>query len=356
MQAQDLVAALDNGWVRYADVMRRAELAGLLRPGTYDPTAKQWALQDLPALAGDGSEAAAIATAEAPELSGAEEASATASPEPAELPDAKPVDTQGALAPLPALQPLPQVVVPKIEDVDGSAAAPEPTAADAIAAEAAPAQVEPAPDEVATADMNTAQPEPETVTTATAAAADPSHAAGSDWVVSLADGRASASVKNRNVETAEQISALHITCNPNGTLRYTIYATGENDEYLVFMDDKNSATILAVTNIISGNEALRMSYTLRFAYEWAMKDQPERAIVVSAKKSGVRAEFPATGFLEARGKVLDTCEPWDDGTAEVQPGGAESTGNAADESAPSAESSPAEAAPIPHIRPKRLAG
>jgi len=304
MQTEDLAVALRNGWSRYGETLTTAEIAGMLRPGSFDPAGRSWRLQT-PALV-DGPPAASELNFE----SGADAAEV--------------YGTIGLEAPAPIVAP-----------PGGGGQEPGP---------AGRSQAEPQPGAVATAPERLSAGDP------LALAEDAASRQSSLWVVTTDDaGRATATSGNANASSAKGIKSLEIGCNSNGTLRYYFAAADEFPEYWIYANETEHATVRAESNAVSGGEALKMSDTLRLAFEWATRDPAKNGpIVISpGDELDLRAEFPIAGYIEARGKVLDACEPWEE---EAGPGG-EAPSNG--ESPPATASPPRPlVAPVPHPRPK----
>lgn len=336
VQTQDLGLALRNGWSRYGRAVADAEAAGLLAPGSFDPDARDWsiALPDL-AVADIPVEPAAGEERLAPDVS-ALDAPAFAVEPPDEITAAAEREAERLAEAAPAIAPA----------AEAGAAHPA-----ALVASARP----PAGEALALVDP-VAPPATQPVTQPAA------------WLVMIGDNaRAVAKAPNGNAATTGSIRGLQIGCHPNGTLRYVFEADREIGEFLVFANDERSATIRASGNMVAGSEAIRMSDVLRLAFEWA-SDAGENAhiMVAAADEPDNRAYFPVSGYLEARGRVLDGCLPWDEGDDPLAASAAPPAATIAAEPAP-AEAEPAAAeiaapveaqptatepvAPVPRPRP-----
>ena len=295
MQTQDLAVALRNGWNRYGETLTTAEVSGMLRPGSFDPAGKSWSLQ-LPPLVKEP-----VATSDLTFESGADAADVYGEIGLQEVAPGEPSPARPAAqpeAPLPAL---------------GGATAP--------------------------------QSEP--IVTAPASPGVGGGAPISGWTVTTDEGgRVAAVAANIDAGTADRIKLLQISCHPNGTLRYFFDAADEFPEYFVYANQTDRATVRAASNTVSGGEALKMSDTLRLAFEWATRDPGSngRLVISPGDEADVRAQFSVEGYIEARGKVLDACQPWEEepgAVGDALPGGESPRG------------APAELrAPVPYPRPR----
>jgi hypothetical protein len=265
LQSRDLAVALQNGWARYGRAIANAERSSLLPPGSFDPAARSWTI-NVPDVE--------LAEVVPPATGGADDrlapdSDAMALAEPATTgADADEQITEAASAPA----------------IETAAAATEP---DRLPAAEALALVEPA---VAAAQS-------------------------ADWMVMIGDNaRAVAIAPNSNAATAGRIRGMQIGCHPNGTLRYIFETDEDIKEYLVFANQTRSATIRANSNVISGGQAIQMSDVLRIAFEWASANAATGSslMIAAGDTPAELATFPVAGYLEARGRVLDGCVPWED--------------------------------------------
>jgi hypothetical protein len=308
-QTEDLLVALANGWSRYGEVVRTAELAGMIRPGSFDSVDGSWTLSspDAKVAVNEPAEVSEEAATPMPEpaLSGTPRGPALAEPETAAV----------APAPEPAVEP----------QVTGSA----------------PARLD-ATGPLALAEIN----------------ADGSGKIG-DWTIA-ADGTGLfvASSPNINADTTDRIASLTIACGENGMLYYQVAAAADYGSYAVYSDDALSRSISAEANIIKGADASALSDTLRLGYEWAGRDpdKKRRLTVAAVDDDEIPAQFSPSGYMEARGKVLDACVQGivaqAMGTANpAEPAAASPTVAAADTPA-GAVIKPDLVAPVPKMRPK----
>jgi len=262
-QTEDLVAALANGWDRYGEVVRTAELAGMIRPGSFDAVDATWTLVN-------------------PEI----QTAAVAAPAAADK------EEPAAPMPVPALSGNPRG--PAEETPAVAVAEPEPTVPDPETTGTAtgPARLD------ATGPLALAEVNP-----------DGSGKIG-DWTIE-ADGTGQfiASSLNVNPRTTDRIAGLSIACGENGMLYYQFAASGDYSSYVVYSDDALSRTVRAETNIVSGPDASAIADTLRLGYEWAQRDpdKQRRLTVAAVDDDEIPAQFSPSGYMEARGKVLDAC-------------------------------------------------
>ncbi len=267
VQTQDLLVALANGWTRYGEVVRTAEIAGMIRPGSFDAGDASWTLvnpdtQTATAAPQAQEEDEPAKPTPIPALSGTprgpDEAPQVAAAEPQPAPKAKP-----------AAEPLP--------DVTGATG---------------PARLD-ATGPLALADMN----------------ADGSGKIG-DWTIE-ADGTGLfiASSPNLNQRTADRIAGVTIACGESGMLYYQFAAQTDYSSWVVYSDDALSRTVSADTNIVNGPDASALADTLRLAFDWAGRDpdHKRRMTVAAVDDDEIAAQFSPSGYMEARGKVLDAC-------------------------------------------------
>jgi len=266
-QSEDLVVALGNGWTRYGEVVRTAEIAGMIRPGSFDAGDATWTLVN------PDTQAAAITPAPA----------AAEEEEPA-----KPV-------PVPALSGTPRGPGEQTEVVTADAVpAPEPAAEELppVTGTTGPARLD-ATGPLALAEVN----------------ADGSGKIG-DWTIE-ADGTGLfiASSPNMNAGTSDKIAGVTVACGENGMLYYQFAAKTDYPSWVVYSDDALSRTVSAETNIVNGPDASALADTLRLAFEWANRDpdKKRRMTVAAIDDDEVPAQFSPAGYMEARGKVLDAC-------------------------------------------------
>lgn len=261
-QSEDLLVAFANGWDRYGEVIRTAEIAGMIRPGSFDAVDARWT------LANPQSEPQAVATVE----------------EPPSLPKPEPALTGN---PTPRLEPEP-------------ATQPEPAAEVAIAT---PAPLTPE----TPADPNRLDP---TGPLALAEIQPDGSGRIGDWMVET-DGPDlfTASSANTNPDTADRIAGIRIACGENGTLYYQVAAKTEYASFAVYSDDSLTRAVSAESNIISGPEATALADTLRLGYDWASRDPNKRRqlTITAIDDDEIPAQFSPSGYMEARGKVLDAC-------------------------------------------------
>lgn len=309
-QSEDLLVALANGWSRYGEVVRTAELTGMIRPGSFDAVDGSWTLV---------SPDTQLALAE----------------------PAPQAEEPAAPTPLPALtgNPQPQAPAPEI-------AAAEPAPVPDVTG-SAPARLD------ATGPLALAE-----------IASDGTGRIG-DWTIE-ADGTGLfiASSPNLNPRTTDRIASLTIACGENGMLYYQVAAASNFSTYVVYSDDALSRTLGAESNIIGGPEASALADTLRLAYEWAGRDpdKQRRLTVAAVDDDEIPAQFSPSGYMEARGKVLDACvqgivakamgtapavEAATRQTAAAEPSAASQAGLP-----PGAEIKPGLVAPVPKMRPK----
>lgn len=268
-QTEDLVVALGNGWNRYGEVVRTAEIAGMIRPGSFDAGDATWTLVN-------------------PDIQ-------TAAADPAPL--AEEAEEPAAPAPIPALSGTPRGPSDPAQ-LAAADPAPAPQAAPALAslpdipAATAPARLD-ATGPLALAEMN----------------ADGSGKIG-DWTIE-ADGTGLfiASSPNMNQGTADRISGVTIACGESGMLYYQFAAKADYPSWVVYSDDALSRTVSADTNIVNGPDASALADTLRLAFDWAGRDpdKKRRMTVAAIDDDEIAAQFSPSGYMEARGKVLDAC-------------------------------------------------
>jgi hypothetical protein len=329
-QSEDLAVALANGWTRYGEVVRTAQLTDLIRPGSFDAVNRNWALANPNAGA-----ATAAPVAE-------EDAEASAMPVPALT-----GNPPAAIAEAPADK-APVADIPQLEAPVATATVP--TAE--VTGTTGPARLD------ATAPLDVANLKDGVGTIG-------------DWVIEEdLPGLLMATSKNINEATFDAITSVTIACGDNGTLIYQINAKANSTTYSVYSDDVLTRTVQAVENIISGPEAMAMSDTLRLAYEWAQKvpEEHRRLTVSAVDDNEIPAQLSPLGYLEARGKVLDACVQnlvaQAMGTTTIKPStdaklaeGDAAPANAAqgDAEAPLPDGAvikPGLVAPVPHVKPK----
>ena len=321
MQTQDMAEALQNGWTRYASILKSAEQSGLLAANTFDPDTQSWSLgtpvagtatmADLPAAPAPAPEPAPGAGAEfvvvpdplpEPAVTTATEVAAVSEPQlqpeivaepgPAPEPAAErpvtpePPDLASTVTPLvvPDMPPAPRTTlaeVPRIEDMEE----PEETAAgDARLPAAAPLEV--APGDLVTTAMG-------------------------DWiVVTKPDGETIATSTNLVGDTRSMIATLSMACTPDRSVAYVITGAQEYPAFRIYADRSQSITVNASSNVVMGPEAEAMATTLGAAVEWAQQvpDSGRSLSVRSADSSGVLALFPPSGYVEARAAMEAACE------------------------------------------------
>lgn len=355
MQTQDLGFALMNGWNRYGRAVSEAEAAGLLPVGSFDPAARDWTIKSPDsaiATASAAAEATMAAEAEAEPVIGEEKPVDVAVAEP---PPATPAPLVLPDLPEPTVAPQPLPVAeaepPEPEPVAEAEPPPETPAPEAPASSVETASIDPVaePESGAESDrLPAGQP------LSLAEPGDPAAVPPAMWMVAIDDSaRAVATAGNANPETATRIKSMRIGCHPNGTLRYIFDTDGEIVDYLIFADDEQSAEVRAQDNIIAGDAAIRMSDVLRLAFEYAESRVGGRITIANADAPAERAYFPVAGYLEARGRVLDGCLPWQEAEETAQ-GDADPAAAVEAESAPAADATPSGGeivAPIPRPRP-----
>lgn len=261
-QSEDLLVALANGWDRYGEVVRTAELAGMIRPGSFDSMDATWRLVNPDAQV------------------------AAASPEPEEK--AEPA------APAPTLTGTPR-----------GPADPEP--------EAEVAAVEPEPQPETPAPETTGSTPSRLDSTGPLALAE-TNPDGSgkigDWTIE-ADGTGLfiASSPNINPTTSDRIASMTIACGEGGMLYYQLAASADYGSYVVYSDDALSRSVSAEGNIIRNADASALADTLRLSFDWAGRDPDakRRMTVAAVDDDEIPAQFSPSGYMEARGKVLDAC-------------------------------------------------
>lgn len=261
-QTEDLVVALANGWDRYGEVVRTAELAGMIRAGSFDAVDGTWTLS---------SPDAKVAVAEPVEAA----------------------DEPEAPTPVPALSGNPRGPDQAETEPEIAAVAPEPEPApQPEVTGSAPSRLD-ATGPLALAEINS----------------DGSGRIG-DWSIE-ADGTGLfiASSPNVNPQTTDRISSITIACGENGTLYYQVAAAASYSSFVVYSDDALSRSISAEANIIRGPDASALADTLRLGYEWAGRDpdKKRRLTVAALDDDEIPAQFSPSGYMEARGKVLDAC-------------------------------------------------
>jgi len=271
-QSQDLLVALANGWHRYGEVVRTAEIAGMIRAGSFDSGDATWTLVN-------------------PDLQAA--AAATAAPEP-EAREQAPVEP----TPVPALSGTPR-------GPSGEAA--QPAAAEPVPATLPQPPAEPLPDITGTtgpARLDSTGP------LALADIKPDGSGKIGDWTIE-ADGTGLfiASSSNLNEGTADRIAGVTIACGENGMLYYQFAARTDYPSWVVYSDDALSRTVSAETNIVKGADASALSDTMRLAFDWAGRDpdRKRRITVAAVDDDEVPAQFSPSGYMEARGRVLDAC-------------------------------------------------
>jgi hypothetical protein len=265
-QTEDLVAALGNGWDRYGEVVRTAELAGMIRPGSFDAVDATWTLVNPD-----------IQTAATAAPSAAAEKEEPAAPTPVPALSGNPRGPEGETPAVAVVEPEP-AAEPAPELTTGTATGPS------RLNETGP---------LALAEINT----------------DGSGKIG-DWTIE-ADGTGQfiASSLNVNPQTTDRIAGLTIACGENGMLYYQFAAGGDYGSYVVYSDDALSRTVRAESNIVSGPDASALADTLRLGYEWSQRDpdKQRRMTVAAVDDEEIPAQFSPSGYMEARGKVLDAC-------------------------------------------------
>lgn len=245
-QTEDLLVALANGWDRYGEVVRTAEIAGMIRPGSFDSGDASWRLVNP-----DPTQQVA-AVAPAPEL--AEKTAADAGP-----------------TPLAALT--------------GTPGSPGETELAAVEPVAQP----PAPDDQVSAEGSGKI---------------------GDWTVAAdGTGLLVASSPNLNPETADRIASITIACGENGTLYYQVAASADYGSYVAYSDDALSRSVSAEGNIIRNADASALADTLRLSADWAAREPAanRRMVVAAVEDAEIPAQFSPAGYMEARGRVLDAC-------------------------------------------------
>jgi hypothetical protein len=321
-QTQDLLAAFANGWARYGEVIRTAELAGMIRPGSFDSVDGSWTLANPD-----------IKVATADPVQAEEEEPAAPRPEPALTGNPQPRDA-----------PLLELVREPAPEPEPEVAAADPQPGPEITG-SAPARLD-ASGPLSLAELNT----------------DGSGRIG-DWTIE-ADGTGLfiASSPNVNSGTSDRIANITIACGENGMLYYQVGAAANYDSYVVYSDDSLSRTVSAASNIVSGPDSSALSDTLRLSFEWASRDPDKRRrlTVAAVDDEEIPAQFSPSGYMEARGKVLDACvqgiveKAMGTGSAEAelaQPAKAGPTIAEADLS-PGAVIKPGLVPPVPKVRPK----
>ena len=99
-----------------------------------------------------------------------------------------------------------------------------------------------------------------------------------------------------------------IACGESGQLYYQFAGGAQFENYAVYSDDTLSRTVIAEANIVNGPEASAMADSWRIAYDWAQRDPKTRRLAVTAVDDDeVPAQFSSSGYMDARGKVLDAC-------------------------------------------------
>lgn len=260
-QSEDLLVALANGWARYGEVVRTAEIAGMIRAGSFDAGDATWTLVN-------------------PDT--------TAAPEPQEEEPTRPT-------PIPALSGTPRGPSEPVQLAAAEAAPaprPEPEPLPDVTGATGPARLD-ATGPLALADMN----------------ADGSGKIG-DWTIE-ADGTGLfiASSPNINQGTADRIASVTIACGESGMLYYQFAAKADYTSWVVYSDDALSRSVSADTNIVKGPDAAALADTLRLAFEWAGRDpdKKRRMTIAAVDDDEIAAQFSPSGYMEARGTVLDAC-------------------------------------------------
>lgn len=258
-QTEDLIVAFDNGWDRYGEVVRTAVLAGMIRAGSFDAVNGIWTLGN-------------------PDIK-------TAAVE------AEPDNSQPAVpTPVPALTGNP--VLGDAREPETLAETP-PLAPDVPIASSSPDSRLDATGPLALAEIKI----------------DGTGRIG-DWTIA-SDGPDLfvASSPNVDARTRDRIASLNIACGENGALYYQVVAPADFGSYAIYSDDSLTRAVRAESNIISGPEAAAMADTLRLGYDWATRDpdKQRRLTVAAVDDDEIPAQFSPSGYMEARGKVLDAC-------------------------------------------------
>lgn len=335
-QSEDLAVALSNGWTRYGDAIRTAQVTGIIRPGAFDAVAKTWTL-----ASPDGT--IAVAAAEA-----TNDTPPAIVPEPALTGTPRSPDASAAPIVEARTEPQPGLTLPVAREElvlqPEEAIIPEPVVA---------TEPVPAPQVDATSDGRRLAP------TGPLDVAEFKDGAGKigDWSIKP-DGKGllMASADNINLKTIDRIGGMTIACGENGTLVYLIDASTSYTSYSIYSDDAITRTVLAENNAISGRESAAMADTMRLAFDWAEADPDKRRriTVAAADDEEVPAQFSPEGYMEARGKVLDACVQSlvDRAMGTAAAGAGEAPREAAIVVPEGAVIKPDLVAPIPRTRPK----
>ncbi|HEY9012824.1 MAG TPA: hypothetical protein VIN06_17605 [Devosia sp.] len=261
-QSEDLLVALANGWDRYGEVVRTAELAGMIRPGSFDSVDASWR------LVSPDAQVAAVA------------------------PEAEEKEEPVAPAPVPALT--------------GNPRGPEEPQPEATAVESEPQAETPARETTGSTPSRLDATGPLALAEINA---DGSGKIG-DWTIE-ADGTGLfiASSPNINPKTSDRIGSMTIACGENGMLYYQMAASADYSSYVVYSDDALSRSVSAEGNIIKNADASALADTLRLSFEWAGRDPDakRRMTVAAVDDDEIPAQFSPSGYMEARGRVLDAC-------------------------------------------------
>ena len=364
---------------RVDEALAAAEAQDLLPDGAFDPATREWTLQFPAVLPAVGEPVPLPAEEiETPVAAGSPPGADTRL---AETPDegfdgeAVPVpeiseddpllaairNAPVATDPPPEAEPLAEV--PAVADVPAVAEAP------AVADVGVP---EPAEDVTAGLGGGTERLQPGDPFFRGGEATDTIATASDSWTVGVEGGRPVAIAKGLGEPDSTPIRELRIGCSPNGTLRYTVVTDTAAEQFYVFVDGTRGAEVGADGGRITGNEAIRMSDALRLAFEVATGTSGTfgRIAIAPSEVLDRPAYLPVLGYLEARGSVLDGCEPYpaeEDIVAEdvihSPPTGAlvpdpasEPAATSADESEPILVDSQGDGeavAPIPYPRPTR---
>lgn len=140
-----------------------------------------------------------------------------------------------------------------------------------------------------------------------------SSSASEAWVVTTdRNGLPAATANNVDDESRERLTSITIGCNFDGTLRYRVEGSEALREIAVVFGDNQRAFVAVENGAIVGSQALRMSDSLRLAYEWAEAEQSSTMAIGTPNDPSLTAAMPVANYYQARGAVLDSCLPYDE--------------------------------------------
>jgi hypothetical protein len=133
------------------------------------------------------------------------------------------------------------------------------------------------------------------------------------WVVTTdRNGLPAATANNVDDESRERLTSITIGCNSDGTLRYRVEGSEALREIAVVFGNDQRAFVAVENGTIVGNQALRMSDSLRLAYEWAETEQSSTMAIGTPNDPSLKAAMPVANYFESRGVVLNGCSPYEE--------------------------------------------